>query len=215
MNNETYQVMSSQVDKDYSQEELIELYKNGETSLAVAGFYVNNYGYIKKITKKYFSFEQQELDSYVLLAINNTYQDYDESKKSSFISLFRRYFNTTIVDEIRKTQATKREMDYNHTSIEAEKEYMEGSFDVSSANTFYDNDTIRIDLDELENLSDNERYILELIIDSKGNIDQKYIADKVGISQPAVSKALNRIKDKYYYELKELISSPVLNKSIY
>lgn len=199
MNNQTYKMMSkvAELVEETEEKALIEMYQNGRKNEALAKVFVINYGMISKISNKYQSIEQETADSIALESLDVCLQDFEFKGAAKLSSFFNRVYKNDLIDALRRNQADKRTLDRDSNSIEAITEATEGNFGVTyeDNNIYYEN-AIEFDFYELDFLTDNEKKILSEFNKCGFKATQSDIANRLGVHESSISRAINRLSDK-------------------
>jgi len=209
MNNQTYKMMAkvAELVEETKEEELLEMYENGQENQAIAKFFVMNYGLITKNSNKYISIEQDVADSIALQSLDVAFKEFKSNKQTQLNTFFIRIYKRKLINYYKKIKADKRTLDRDSNSIEAITEATEGNFGVTyeDNNIYYENE-IEFDFYELDFLTPNEKKILTEFNKCGFKATQSDIADRLDVHESSISRAINRLSDKLPQLKEELFS---------
>lgn len=187
---------TGEVTKLYELEEnFTEIFKETQDIRIIASVYVSLYGYLKRVSAKYFRLDSQDKASFIVEEIWKALNDFDPEREVPFPSFLAAYVNRRCYAENRMRENKVRKINYD-TEITCSLEVLgEESDELEESSTdFYQAELM--DYIRSSNLNNNELLYCRIVSEETHRMTDSEIARLMGVTPANINYIRKRLSMK-------------------
>lgn len=177
-------------------EEFAEYYRETKDPRVISAVYVNLFGYLKKVSAKYFRLESQDKASFIVEEIWKALNDYDPARGVPFASFLAAYVNRRCYAENKMRENLVRKINYD-PEITCSLETVLETVEEESAEDFYASELI--DYIKSANLNNNEMLYVKLIAEEPHRMTDSEVARLMGVTPANINYIRKRLQTKIQF----------------
>lgn len=173
--------------------EAVDYYRETGDCRVICYLFINQYGHLKNISKKYTKLTDDEKASFVVEEIEKALNHYDASKGAQIQTLISTYVYRRLYAENKMREHQKRKVDYDNEITSSYEVYIENNVE-KGMRDYYESELTNY-LETMD-LTDNELEYCKIVSSEKSGLSDSDVAKMMGVTPAAINYIKKKLKTK-------------------